>query len=106
MICQRERESATISEIKRTMFRFTIFQLLLSAFWLNSAEAQHDCDFGDGKLREISRRSQNAHLLIEAQLPPSRTSTHSCLLKSKKKDSFLRVKAKKSGETGGKYSLG
>lgn len=82
--------------------------ILMSFLWtISTAELVNECNF-DGEvtkaaaLQNLSFISSSSSVMFSRTLPSTRTSSHSCIVTTEDKDSFLYVKAKTSGEKNGK----
>ena len=82
--------------------------ILMSFLWtLSTAGLVNECNF-DGEvtkaaaLQNLSFISSSSSVMFSRTLPSTRTSSHSCIVTTEDKDSFLYVKAKTSGEKNGK----
>lgn len=82
--------------------------ILMSFLWtISTAGLVNECNF-DGvvtkaaALQNLSFISSSSSVMFSRTLPSTRTSSHSCIVTTEDKDSFLYVKAKTSGEKNGK----
>ena len=84
------------------------FSRLLCFIWpVLAAGLVYECNFDGTKLKqglEQNLSSPSAPLAFIRELPPFRTVSHSCIVTTNGKESFLHVKAKTYGETRGKSS--
>ncbi|RMX53388.1 hypothetical protein pdam_00014256 [Pocillopora damicornis] len=81
--------------------------ILMSFLWtISTAGLVNECNF-DGEvtkaaaLQNLSFISSSSSVMFSRTLPSTRTSSHSCIVTTEDKDSFLYVKAKTSGEKNG-----
>ena len=88
------------------MLRLAFTQLLCSVvFSVLCTGLVYECNFEGLKLKEglgQNLSSSIAPLTFARQLPLSRALSHSCIVRTDTKESFLHVKAKTYGETRGK----
>ena len=88
------------------MLRLAFTQLLCLTWSVLCTGLVYECNFDglkDGQEQNLS--SSITPLTFARQLPLSRTLSHSCVVKTDRKESFLHVKAKTYGATRGKFSL-
>ena len=87
------------------MLRLVFSQLLCLIWSVLCSGLVYECNFDGLKLKEGLKQnlsSSIAPLTFVRQLPLSRALSHSCIVKTDRKESFLHVKAKTHGETRGK----
>ncbi|KAJ7365340.1 hypothetical protein OS493_005445 [Desmophyllum pertusum] len=84
-----------------TMHRSTFAQLFCLIWPVLAAGLVYECNFDGTKLKEGTQQnfsSSSVPMAFIKQLPPLRTQSHSCIVTTNGKDSFLQVKAKTYGK--------
>ena len=96
----------TLWLFKRSAMLRLVFSQLLCLIWsVLCTGLVYECNFDGLKLKEGLKQnlpSSIAPLTFVRQLPLSRALSHSCIVRTDRKESFLHVKAKTHGETRGK----
>ena len=90
---------------RTTMPRLAFTQLLCLIWSVLCTGLVYECNFDGLKLKGVEQNlsSSIVPLTFTRQLPLSRVLSHSCIIRTDRKESFLHVKAKTYGETRGKY---